>query len=101
MPNRLKKYDVFSSKDGIGKPRPYVVISRRANEVYAIPLTTTEDEHALIPCKSNHSDKQNFICKSIVMFREDCALEKYLGVFDDRIALNRAIRMIKKTILRL
>lgn len=92
-PTYYKKGDLFQGMGINSKPRPFVIAKVVKDGVYAIPLTTNEDEYALIPHNSRFL-KAGFLGNQLVFVRIQVIKPKFLGVFDDSKSLNKAIKII-------
>lgn len=95
---KIKKGDLFTGMSINHKARPYVVAIVRDDMAYCIPLTTTEDEHSLLPHKSRFL-KAGFYCNSFTVVKTSFVLENFKGVMDDNRNLNKAIKLITKQTL--
>lgn len=81
------------------KPRPAVIIKIVNNLVYAMPLTSTEDEMNLCPSNSRFfykGDKQMYFSHGIMAFKVSYAMDNFLGIYDDNKGLRLAINELKK-----
>jgi hypothetical protein len=98
-PNVIKKGDVFSGMSVNGKHRPIVVAKVMKDTAYCIALTTTEDEHALIPHNSRFMDK-GFYCNQFCKVKLDFITRMFTGVMEDSRGLNKAIKLIIEQTLK-
>lgn len=98
-PSTLKKGDVYVFPIAF-KIRPCVVIKVFESYVYSIPLSTTKDELNL--CKFNSRFfGEHYFSNSICITKVENAIKGFVGVLDDNIRLNKAIRMLKENVEKL
>ena len=98
-PRYLKKGDVVSN--GVGaKKRPCVVVKVDKDFVYAIPLSTTEDELSLCASSSRFFDN-GWFTRGVSVVSTDYAIDNFIGVYDNIKLLNKAIKLTKEEISRI
>lgn len=92
-PINSKKGDVFQGTGVNGKPRPFVIVKVVKDGVYAIPLTTQEDEYTLISHDSRFM-KPGFLANQLVFVKDDHVKKHFVCTFDDSRSLNKAAKLI-------
>lgn len=95
IPDIIKKGDIFTASDLLGKKRPYVVAKVFKENVFAIPLTTRNDEYALIPYHSRFL-KPGFYGSQAFMCKKELVRQNFTGIMDDIRNLNKAIVKLRK-----
>ena len=90
----IKRGDVFLGYSANGKKRPMVVLKKVKDFYTCVPLTTTNDEYALIPHNSRFF-RSGFISKQILLIKRDIIINNFAGVLDDNKTLNQAIKTLK------
>ena len=93
-PNKLRRGDVIITPSGV-KKRPCVVIRVTKGIVIGIPLTSSENFHALCPsCSRFFGD--SWFANQYVTMTPDFALNNFCGVYDNPRCLKNAIRELKE-----
>lgn len=93
VPTHLKKGDVITTYSGV-KSRPATIIKVCKDYVIAIPLTTTNNVHALCESQSRFF-KKGWFCNQYVTVPIELAFESYIGVYDSPKLLNNAIKELR------
>ena len=96
LPKYLKKGDIISNNVG-AKKRPCVVIKVFTDVIYAIPLSSNEDELNLCKSKSRFWGDGWFSC-GIIAMTKTYAMDNFLGVYDNPKLLNKVIKLSKQEI---
>lgn len=99
-PNKLKKGDVVVSMVAF-KLRPCVIIGVEKNNVYAIPLSTTQDDNNLCQCKGRFFGDNSYFSKSIVSISYESALKLFKGCYDNPKHLNLVISQLKSVLVNI
>lgn len=99
-PNKLKKGDVVDSMVAF-KLRPCVIIGVEKNNVYAIPLSTTQDDNNLCQCKGRFFGENSYFSKSIVSISCESALRLFKGCYDNPKHLNFVISQLKSVLVNI
>lgn len=94
----LRKGDVIAYT--LYKKRPVVIIKVLKNIVYAIPLSSTEDELNLCSYSSRQF-KSGFFSRQIIAIKSDIAKKDFIGTLDNNKDLNKAIKLLKELIIKL
>lgn len=96
-PQRIKKGDVFNGSSINFKHRPFVVAKVTKEGCYCIPLTSSDNEYALVKTSSRFFNESS-LCNHMVLVEERFILQKFVGILDDNTSLNKAIKSIVNTI---
>lgn len=95
LPIKLKKGDIISITDSLGKDRPAVVIKVTKDSCICLGMSTTPDQLCFHKCNSRFNPKSYLTTNLLVLKLED-ALINYVGMYDNTADLNRAIVEFKK-----
>lgn len=93
-PSVLKKGDVIITQVG-SKMRPVVIVKVLEEEVIYIPLTSTENVHNLIKGNCRFFG-ESWFSKGFSVATIEYAMEHFVGIYTDRITLNKAIKLNKE-----
>lgn len=94
----LRKGDVIAYL--LYKRRPVVVVKVTKDNIYGIPLSSTEDEHNLCAYSSRQFGN-GFFNKSLVTMKPDICKNNFIGTFDNFKDLNKAVKLLKELIMKL
>lgn len=92
-PQQLKKGDVYRVWTG-KKNRPVVVIKVTESMVIGLPLSSTKNALNLHNFKSRFFG-EGYFSKAVVTTFKNEAMEDFVGVMEDRINVNIAIKKLK------
>lgn len=92
-PKYLKKGDVINNLIG-NKVRPCVIIKVEKEQVYVIPMSTTDDHNKLCDAKSRFF-KDGYFTKTLASINYDIAIKQYKGSYDNPKHLNIVIKQLK------
>lgn len=95
----IKKGDVFTNVKA-NKTRPFVVLKVFKERVLAISMSTTEDYMTVIPF-SCRIFGDNYFSFNIQLVHVDEVRKNFVGVLEDKKALNDVIRIVKETTIKL
>lgn len=96
-PSKILKGDIillYNNTKGI-KKRPAVVIKVLKETVVVLPLTTTNDHNVLMRFNTRFKE-ENYISKNMNTLTIEYAKENHIGIFENRRALNKAIKLFKE-----
>ena len=98
-PDKLRKGDVIVLPIGV-KTRPCAIIKVLKDMVVALPMTSSENNHSVIPFNSRFFGEGHF-SNDITTCYIDVVKEKFVGILDDKESLNIAISNLKKFVEKL
>lgn len=96
-PTIIKKGDVFATFVGT-KSRPCVITKvKKDGTIVAIPLTSTENVHNLLPYNSRFFG-EGWFSNVYVISTEEFVRDNFIGVFDNIKSLNEGIKTLREFI---
>lgn len=94
-PEFLRKGDVIVTNYSGTKSRPSVIIKVLKDKVIAIPLTSNKNVHSLCEHSSRFFSK-GYFCNAYIVMDTEVAKSRFVGVYDNPKAVNRAIKELKE-----
>lgn len=99
-PTKLRKGDVIlSTSSSSEKRRPMVIVKVLQETCLVLPLSTTEDSLNLVPSTSRFF-KEGFFTKQVLTVKLENAYKNFAGVYDNPRELNKAIREMKRYLIK-
>lgn len=93
-PNYIKVGDIFLNTVGI-KSRPCVVVRVRDTTVLSVPLTTTNDDLALLPCSGRFFEGSYFTACLLTNTIEHVK-SHFIGIYGNNSDLPKLTKELKK-----